>query len=94
MLTQRLHYAREARLHSKWHKDVAIHLGWLRFVLWANGVVPQTVEVLPLLTLHNWAWVLWQYIIWVEVFAPLGLQVVTCWLPLCRGGGKSHTQKQ
>ena len=89
-----LHYAREARLYGKWHEDVAIHLLWLRLVQRADCIVPQAVEVLPALTLHNWARILWQYIIWVEVFAPLGFQVVTCWFPLRRCGGKSHTQQQ
>ena len=89
ILTQAFPYAREARLHGERHEDLSLEfVGGLSYG--QDRIVPQAVEVLPVAAYHLRTRVFGQYVLRIELFAPLGTDTVARGLPLRYAGKGRH----
>ena len=76
---------RKAGLYGKRNQNLTF-VSWRSSPFLGDGIIPQTIQVLPLSPFHHRTWILGQYIFRIHLLSPLCLDFVSCRFPLCKSG--------
>ena len=58
LLIHSLSYSGQGGFYRKGNKNLSFKIGWYSSTFINNCIIPQAIQVLPIITLHNWSWIL------------------------------------